>query len=35
MHSRLHSHLYSYLKNVFTLKKSSTFAKILMKKPDN
>ena len=29
------SHLYLQLKNIFTLKKSSTFVNLLMEKPSN
>ena len=35
MNNHLHSHLYLHLKNVFTLKKYSTFANLLMEKPGN
>ena len=35
MNKRLHSHLYFHLKNIFTLKISSTVAKLLMEKPSN
>ena len=33
MNNRLYSHLFLHLKNIFTLKKSSTFANLLMEKP--
>ena len=33
MKNCLYSHLYLQLKNIFTLKKSSTFANLLMEKP--
>ena len=35
MNNRLYSHLYLHFKNVFTLKKLSTFANLLMEKPGN
>ena len=35
MNNRLYSHLYLHSKNKFTLKKSSTFANLLMEKPGN
>ena len=35
MNYSLYSHVYLHLKNVFTLKKCSTFAKLLMEKPGN
>ena len=35
MNNRLYSHLHLHLKNVFTFKKSSTFANLLMEKPGN
>ena len=33
--NNLDSHLHLHLKNIFTLKKSSKFANLLMKKPGN
>ena len=33
MNYLLNSHLYLHLKNIFALKKSSTFANLLIKKP--
>ena len=33
MNNRLYSHLYLHLKSIFTWKKSSTFANLLMEKP--
>ena len=35
MNNRLYSHLYLHLENIFTLKKSSAFANLLMEKPGN
>ena len=35
MNNRLYSHLYLHLKNVFTLKKSSTLANLLMENSGN
>ena len=35
MNNRLYSHLYLHLKNIFTLRKFSTFANLLRKKPSN
>ena len=35
MNKRLYSHLYIHLKNILTLKKSATFANMLMEKPGN
>ena len=35
MNKRLYSHLYLHLKNKYTLKKSSTFANLLIEKPGN
>ena len=35
MNNRLYSHLYSYIKNIFALKKPSAFANLLMEKPGN
>ena len=35
MNNRLYPHLYLHLKNIFTLKKSSTLANPLMEKPGN
>ena len=35
MNNYLYSHLHLHLKNIFALKKSSTFANLLMEKPDN
>ena len=35
MNYRLYSHFYLHLKNIFTLKKASTFANLLMEKPGN
>ena len=35
MKNFLYSHLYLQLKNIFTLKKSSTFADVLLEKPGN
>ena len=35
MNNRLYSYLYFYLKNIFTLKKSSAFANLLIGKPGN
>ena len=35
MNNRLYSHLYLKLKNIFTLKNSSTYANLLMEKPGN
>ena len=35
MNNRLYSYLYFYLKNIFTLKKSSAFANLLIEKPGN
>ena len=35
MNNRLYSHLYLHLKNIFILKKRSTFANFLMEKPVN
>ena len=35
MNNSLYSNLYLHLKNTFTLKKSLTFANLLMEKPGN
>ena len=35
MKNCLYSHLYLHLKNIFTLKKLSTFANVMMEKPVN
>ena len=35
MNNRLYSHVYLHLKNIFTLKKLSTFANIMIEKPGN
>ena len=35
MNNSLYSNLYLHLINIFTLKKSLTFAKLLMEKPGN
>ena len=35
MNNLSYSHLYLHLKNIFTLKKSSTFANVLKEKPGN
>ena len=35
MNNRLYSQLYVHLKNIFTLKKSTTFANLLMEKLGN
>ena len=35
MNNNLYSHLYLHLKNIFTLKKSSTSVNLLMEKPGN
>ena len=35
MKNCLYSHLHLQLKNIFTFKKSSTFANLVMKKPGN
>ena len=35
MNNRLYSHLYLHLENIFTLKKPSAFANLLMEKPGN
>ena len=35
MNNRLSSHLYLHLKNIFTSRKTSEFANLLMEKPSN